>query len=918
MNLPVKKIFILVSFLFSAFPAITQTREYPSVTLRFDTLTMEQSLLLLEKETGYKFYYDVTQFDTTKVNISVQNMPLPEVLDKLVFESQFGYAIDKQKNVFFGRNISIQTTIPGSFFESAKTEAETTPEIADTTAQVAAADDKIYNIGQRTAQTPQGRYIVNGYVRDQKSGEPVIGASLQIAGTSLGTVTDQFGYFTLMVPAGSQTLTIQSMGMEDATRRLMIRGGGSLNIDMIEKVMTLKNVVISAQKTANIRGTQLGLQRMDIRAIKQVPVVLGEADILRVVLTTPGVKTVGEASTGLNVRGGAADQNLMLFNDMNIYNPSHFFGMFSAFNPEIVKDVELYKGSIPAQYGGRLSSVVNINSREGNKKKFEGSAGIGLLTSRLNLEGPIIKDRSSFIVGGRSTYANWLLEKLPNEYKNSKASFYDINLIVTHELNKKNTLYITGYTSNDRFNLNSDTIFQFNNKNASVKLKHTYTNKLVGLFTGGYDYYEYKIGSDYNPVNAYDMAFNIQQGYGKAHFSFFANSRHTYEFGLNANYHMLNPGSYTPKGEHSLVAPNIMDREQALETAIYFSDKFNISPTFTLESGIRYSVFNFLGPSSVNNYPAGVPKTPENQSGVTTYGSGKIINTYHGPEFRIGIRQMLSGTLSVKAGYNSLRQYLHMLSNTAAMAPTDIWKLSDPNIPPQFGDQFSVGLFKNLKDNTIEFSLEGYYKRLKNYLDFKSGAVLVLNPHVETDVMRTKGMAYGAEVMIKKTAGKLNGWLSYTYSRILLKADRAETGEFINGGKYYPANYDKPHDLTFIGNYRVSHRFSVSFNSTYSTGRPITLPIGRYSYAGGMRTLYGDRNAHRIPDYFRLDLAMNIEGNHKVFQKTKNSWTIGAYNITARRNPYSVYYITENGLINGYKLSIFGTFIPYINFNIKF
>ncbi len=618
------------------------------------------------------------------------------------------------------------------------------------------------------------------------------------------------------------------------------------------------------------------------------------------------------------MRGGSADQNLILFNDATIFNPSHFFGLFSAFNPEVIKDVELYKSSVPARFGGRLSSVLNINSREGNKKNITGLAGIGLLTSRLEIEGPLIKDKSSFILGGRTTYANWLLNLLPDQYKNSKASFYDINLNIAHEINKKNTIYLTGYVSRDRFNLNSDTLYGYGNLNISLKWKHVFNNKLNSTVTGGYDRYNYKITSEKLPLSAYKLGFDINQSYFKAHFNYYLSSKHTVEFGLNSIYYLLHPGSYLPVGDKSLVLPDEVDAEQGLESALYVSDRFTISPSLSLDAGIRFSLFSSIGPQNINIYPPGLPRTEGNIQGTTAYSKGKFIKTYGGPEFRASLRYALSESFSVKAGYNTLRQYIHSLSNTAAMAPTDIWKLSDPNIKPQFGDQFSVGLYKNFKSNTIETSVEVYYKRMTDYLDYKSGAVLVLNHHIETDVLGSKGKAYGVEVLIKKLSGKLNGWISYTWSRVFLKADDPVAGEIINNGKYYPANYDRPHDVTVISNYRFSHRFSISLNATYSTGRPITLPIGVFTFGGSTRTLYADRNAYRIPDYFRTDFSMNLEGNHKIHQKTHNSWSIGVYNLTARKNPYSVYYVSENGIINGYKLSIFGSAIPYINFNIRF
>lgn len=911
-----KRLILFLSLLIGSLYCHAQANE-PVITMKMDKFSIEDAILAIEEKTQYRFYFDKTHFDTTKVSLDVRNTLLRDALNKMLTNTGLNFSIDNaERNVFITKGLIVQTSLPPSFFEGHKVGANSVTSDSITTFQ-SGNDEKLYVLGQGDDNN-LNRVTINGTVRDEKTGEPIIGASVYIQNPNIGVITNPFGSFTIMLPKGKHILYVQSIGMEDVKRQILIKGDGTINISMQSRIMTLKNVIISAQKVNNLRNTQLGVQKLDIKTIKQVPVVFGEADLIKVMLTMPGIKTVGEASTGLNIRGGSADQNLMLFNDANIYNPSHFFGMFSAFNPEVVKEVEVFKSSVPAKYGGRLSSVVNITGREGNKKNFAGSAGIGLLTSRLAIEGPIVKDKSSFIVAGRSTYANWLLKLLPDQYKNSKAGFYDVNLLLNHEFNKKNTIYLTGYLSNDRFNLNSDTFYRYQNQNIVLKWKHTFNNRAYSLITTGNDRYEYNISSDKNPLNAYSLAYKINQSYFNTNINYFINSKHTLDFGFNTLYYRLNPGDYLPVGNQSLVVPQRMQQEQALESAIYISDKFNITRDLSLDAGIRYSMFNYLGPYEVNNYQPGVSKIEENITGTTLYGKNKIINTYHGPEVRIGLRQMLNNTTSIKAGYNSLRQYIHMLSNTAAIAPTDIWKLSDPNIQPQFGDQVSLGVYKNLKSNTIELSVEGYYKRIKNFLDFKSGAVLVLNTHVETEVARTRGKAYGAEFLAKKLTGKLNGWISYTYSRILLMADRAETGEMINNGLYYPANYDKPHDATLVSNYRFSHRFSTSLNATYSTGRPITLPIGRFYYADGERTLYGPRNGHRIPDYFRVDFSMNIEGNHKIHQKTHNSWTIGVYNLTGRRNPYSVYYVSENGVVNGYKLSIFGSAIPFVNFNIRF
>ena len=438
------------------------------------------------------------------------------------------------------------------------------------------------------------------------------------------------------------------------------------------------------------------------------------------------------------------------------------------------------------------------------------------------------------------------------------------------------------------------------------------------MFTAGYDRYKYNISSDVNPVSAYKLFFDINQANFKSDFSYYVNAKHTIDFGVSSIRYKLHPGTYKPDGKESQVVLDEIAAEQAQESAIYIADRFNVNPNFSIDAGLRYSVYNYLGPHDVNMYKPGLPREEGNKVETISYNKGKFIQTYHGPEIRFSARYNLSNSFSIKAGYTSLRQYIHMLSNTTAISPTDIWKLSDPNIKPQYGDQISFGLYKNFKSNTIEASLEFYYKRIKDYLDFKSGATLVMNHTIETEVMNTKGQAYGAELLIKKTAGKLNGWFSYTYSRILLKMDDPTVGQVVNRGEYYPANYDKPHDATVVANYKFSHRVGVSMNATYSTGRPITLPVGRYFYGGSERVLYSDRNEYRIPDYFRIDLSMNIEGNHKVKQKFHNSWVFGIYNLTGRKNPYSVYFVSENGLISGYKLSIFGHMLPFVNYNIKF
>jgi len=596
--------------------------------------------------------------------------------------------------------------------------------------------------------------------------------------------------------------------MKDTRRQIMLYSDGKLNIEMYDYVASLKAVVVMSEKNSKVRSVQMGVEKLNIQTIKQVATVFGETDILKVVLTLPGVTSVGEASSGFNVRGGSTDQNLILFSDATIYNPSHLFGFFSAFNADVVKEVELYKSSIPEKYGGRLSSVLDVTGRDGNTKKWSGSGGVGPLTAKLMIEGPIVKDKTSMILGGRASYSNWLLKLLPSDYGNSAASFYDLNLHVSHTINAKNSIYLTGYYSSDQFKLNSDTVYKYSNANANIKWKHNFNNKFFGVIMAGMDHYQYSNSSNAVPVNAYKLGFDINQTNFRADFTYAPSYKHTLDFGISSIYYKLHPGSLDPWGKESLVVNNTVAPEQALESAVYLGDKFTITPRLSLNAGLRYSFYNYLGPHDVYTYAPGVPRQTATIQDTVSYGTGKNIKTYQGPEIRLALRYSLTDNSSLKLSYNTMRQYIHMLSNTTAISPTDIWKLSDTYIQPQTGEQYSLGYYRSFKSNTIEASIEVYYKRDEHYLDYKSGAVLVLNHHIETDVVNTRGKAYGAEILIKKTAGKLNGWISYTYSRTLLQLDDPLAGENINKGEYYPASYDKPHNLNFIGNYRLSHRYS--------------------------------------------------------------------------------------------------------------
>ena len=896
------------------------------ITVNFQQANISEFVNSLEAKSGYHFYYDPAQFDSLKLTVEGSDLPLKSVLGIAFKNTSYHFTIvPAAMEVFLTKGKTIYNQLAGGYFNIKIEPGQQNP-IAETDftgakdipVAEATTENKLYTVGIKTNNIEPGNATLSGYVKDVKSGEAIVGATLSVENGHTSVGTDQFGYYIIKLPRGREALIIHGIGMKDTRRQIVLYTDGRLNIEMQQQLFTLKEVKISADKVANVRNTNMGVNRLTIRDIKQVPAVFGEADILRVVLTLPGVQSVGEATTGFNVRGGSADENLILLNDATIYNPSHFFGFFSAFDPDIVKDVELYKSSIPEKYGGRLASVLDVTDREGNKKSFTGSAGIGLLTSRLNIEGPIVQNKTSFIFGARTSYSDWLLSLLPEEYKHSSASFYDLNLGISHQIDDKNNLYLTGYMSHDAFRLNSDTTYSYGNKNANIKWKHNFNDKLFSVILIGYDRYQYEVSSDANPVNGYTLNYNINQSNFKADFTYYVNSKNTVDFGLSSIYYKLNSGNEEPFNSTSLIAPNVVPAEQALESALYLGDKYDITPKLTLDLGVRYSIYNYLGAHTVDYYAPNLPKTSDNVADSVTYGKNKIINTYSRPEIRASARYILGDDLSLKGSYNTLTQYIHLLSNTTAISPTDVYKLSDPNIKPQTGNQVSLGLYKNLQSNTIETSVEVYYKRINDYLDYKDGAVLELNDHIEQSVINTEGKAYGAEFLIKKTEGKLNGWVSYTYSRTFLRQDDPNAGELVNNGNYYPANYDKPNSFDFTGNYRFTHRYSVSLNVVYSTGRPITLPIAQYYYDGAERIYYSERNEYRIPDYFRSDFAINIEGNYKVHQRFHNSFTIGIYNLTGRANAYSTYFTEQGGAINGYQLSIFAKPIPFVNYNIRF
>lgn len=884
--------------------------------------SFDEFVTSVEEQTTFRFFYDKHSTDSLRVSVQADQRELQSILEQVFAETDLHFTIAPDNAVFITRARPILAELPPGFF-GGNSEKRPAPdfdfsEYEKKEKEMKLAENKVHTIGRNTGDD-RGEATIAGTVKDINTGEPLTGVSIFVRNPMIGSTTDQFGYYALTLPKGRHELIIQSIGMKNTSRHVILYSSGKLDIEMDEDIKPLKEVIVEADADAHVLGMQMGTEKLDIKTMKQIPLALGETDMMKVVLTLPGVQSVGEGTVGLNVRGGSANQNLILLNDAVVYNPSHLFGFFSTFNPDVLKNVDLYKSAIQAEYGGRLSSVLDVRTREGNTRKFSGSGGISPITGRLSLEGPIIKDKTSFIVGGRSTYSGWLLRQLDSkQLQNSTASFYDITGNISHKIDDNNNLYISAYGSKDRFTLNNDTAYSYRDQNASVKWKHLFSNKFYGVATVGYSHYNYAIESDENPVEAFTMDADIRQINGKLDFSYFPNSKHTLNAGAHVTRYDLSPGTFRPDGEASEIETNILADEQGLETALYASENFEVNPNLSLYVGLRYSLYHYLGPRDVFQYAPDLPRRVANITDTIHYGRNRSIATYHGAEPRLSLRYVISKTASIKVSYNRMRQYLHMLSNTVAINPTDIWKLSDAYIKPQTGDQYSFGYYQYLKGNTIEASLETYVKNTQNVTDYKNGAVLLLNHHLETEIVDARGKAYGVELMIKKLSGKLNGWVSYTYSRSFIQTKGDFSDETVNHGAYYPSNYDKPNAVNFIGNYKFSRRFNFSLNFIYSTGRPITMPVAKYDVNGTTRIHYSDRNQYRIPDYFRTDISINVEGNHKVRKLAHSSWTFAVYNLFGRENPYSVYFVSEHGRIQGYKLSIFARPIPTITYNFRF
>ncbi|MES2427752.1 MAG: TonB-dependent receptor [Bacteroidota bacterium] len=766
----------------------------------------------------------------------------------------------------------------------------------------------LISVSLTTGAFAQKKYTINGTIKDAATGETLIGATVKLeAQQQTGATTNAYGFFSLTAPEGDYTLTVSYVGYETVNQPIKLNKNSQVNILLVSN-NTLQEIAINgnARKNENVESPQMGLTRLDLSQVNNVPVIFGEKDVLKTIQLLPGVKSTGDGNTGFYVRGGGSDQNLILLDEAVVYNASHLFGFFSTFNSDAIKDVNLYKGGMPAQYGGRLSSVLDIKMLDGNDKNYTVQGGIGLIASRIKVEGPLVKDRGSFMISARRTYADLFL-KLSSDSTTRNASlyFYDLNAKLHYRFDDKNTIYLSGYFGKDVLGIKDNFETNWGNQTATLRLNHIFNNKLFLNTSLIYSDYNFIVQS-FSSNNDFKVTSKIRDFNLKEDFEYFFSANNTLHFGINVTHHNINPGDIS-SSDKSTVNPQAIQSRNGIESAAYVSDEWHATDKLNFLYGIRLSSFSLLGPGKFNTYSAN-----DVLLSSANYNSGDIVKSYFNPEPRFSVSYKLNDQNSIKASYNRNTQNIHLISNSTASSPTDLYVMSSNNIKPGISDQVALGFFKNITGNQYEFSTEVYYKSLQNQIDYKNGAQLIANQDVESQLVYGRGRAYGWEVFFKKRYGKLNGWIGYTLSKTENQFDG------INNGNYFAATYDRTHDISVVGIYKLSSRWTLSGTFVYGTGNAVTYPHGKYTVGGLTTFYYSDRNSDRLPPYSRLDLGATLEGKqHKRFH---SSWTFGLYNAYDRKNPYTITFQDnpdDRTRTQAVKTSLFGR-IPSVTYNFTY
>lgn len=775
-----------------------------------------------------------------------------------------------------------------------------------------------------TISYSQEKVTLSGNVSDAKNNETLIGVSVVIPMLKIGTFTNEYGFYSLTIPKGTYEIEISSIGYETQTITINLNENTKQNISLSESTQQLDEIVITDNPyKTNIRKPEMSVNKIAISTIKQMPVVLGEVDILKSITTLPGVTNAGEGQSGFNVRGGAADQNLILLDEATVYNSSHLFGFFSVFNADAIKDLKLYKGGIPARFGGRAASVLDIYQKEGNSNNFNLSGGIGLISSRIMAEGPIIKEKGSFLVAGRSSYAHLFLKLSNND---NSAYFYDLNTKLSYKLSENNNLYLSGYFGRDVFSLNNSFVNTYGNTVLNLRWNHLFNDKLFSNLSLIYSDYYYGLTLDF-------VGFNWDSGIKnynlKYDFKHYVNNKTKLFYGINAIYYDFNPGKIEPTNSSSGINPDQLDKKYAFEPAVYLDVEQQLSDKLSINYGVRYSLFYRLGNQEINTYAnnQAVVFNAEQQiyekatpTGTINYGKNETIANFNNLEPRFSVACLLDDNQSIKMSYNRMTQYLHLISNTQSPTPLDVWAPSDNFLKPQILDQLAIGYFKELNNGRYTLEIESFYKKIKNRLDYIDGADLIANNAIEQVVLNGKARAYGLEILFRKNEGKLNGWISYTLSRSEQQTPGRNSSESgINNGEWYKTGWDKLHNLSITGMYKLNEKWSFSSIFSLQSGQPVTYPNGQYEYQGITIPSYGLRNENRLPTYHRLDVSATLNPTKNKNRNWQGEWVFGIYNLYSRKNAASISFRQnqDSGNNEAIRLSIFGI-VPSVTYNFKF
>ncbi len=898
------------------------------LTLSVENSDLSTILSHIEEQTDYRFYFIdswIQEYDS--ISVDFKDIPITTVLEDLLKETVINFHFIEENRVILTRNNSIYDAVPDGFFGRSKDSILEVNSQNKNNKSSVFVDAKQFTknttvetikIGKASNNATSQKFVLSGYIKNVQTGKPISNGNIIVNGNDTGVITDVAGFYQVELPIGVNLFEVDAIAMEKFKKKIILYNDGQYNVSLNEKIENLDEVILRTS-ARNAVEEVITKTKIDVEESKNIPLALGERDVLKVATTLPGITTTGEASSGYNVRGGKSDQNLILLDDAVIYNPQHFFGIFSALNPFALGDVSIYKNNIPAEYGGRLSSVFDLTTKDASVDKFKGEGSIGPITGNILLEAPIVKGKSAIMIGGRGAYANWVLNSLDEEsLKNSEASFYDVIAKYNHQITENTKLEAMAYLSRDDFSITSDSLYIYNNRAFSLRIDHRFNDKNTAKLAVSNSQYKFNIDFDGDTNRDFELGYSIDETALRLKFRYLYNDGLKFNYGVSSKLYTVNPGNITPTGDESIVTPLTLDKERGLESAAFLSAEIDVTSNLTFDTGIRYSVYNALGEATQNVFQDGVPRNEETIRETLSFDKNEVIETYGGPEFRMSGRYLIGDNLSIKASYNNTYQFIHTLSNNTTVSPIDTWKLSDLNIKPQRSQQYALGIYNNLKNGMYELSLEGFYKRSKNTLDFKTGAEILLNEDIEIEVLQGKGKAYGVEFLLKKQKGKLYGWLGYTYSRSFVQLDSPFREERVNNGDFFPSNFDKPHDLSVVMNYKFTKRFSLATNFVYQTGRPVTFPVGTFTFNGSDFAVFSDRNKFRIPDYYRLDIGFNIEGTHKLKKLAHSFWTISIYNVLGRNNPLSVFFVTENGKVKGLKSSVFSVPVPSITYNFKF